>query len=561
VWQLALFLHRRKNAIVVSMKEHNTAELPVRTGIFTIFMLGLLVLASVGIRLFFTRYQSVFNCWDSAWYVVIGRNIANGHGLTDFAGQAHTWFQPGYPFLIGLANRVIDDPIRAGRMVSCLFGSLALIPTFLLARLIYSHRVAYIAVILAAFHYRLIEASTDVLCEMSYAFFLILALFLTFRLAQDQRGILHYLLFGLAWAAACFVRTEGVLYTILALAYLQVHYLWRHGMNVRATAKLLMAAAVVCLALMPYVRFLHRETGQWILTGRETWALTADLETREVQWEHCDMKSYVRRCWPLLLKRTLFNIDYTLRKDIVTVLPPILIGLIAVGVFGRPWGRSRLSKELFLVGSLVVFVTVFPPLGFLPRYYCPYLFIAMIWAAKGVDNLHWWLEESYRGLGGPMWRFLVRDYKVLAVTILGIVFCLFFHKFSEPVRLGAYPASTASLADCEVGRWLRDSGIRGSRFLSVSPLVPYYAEGDQITCNLNLTPDDLKAFLRDKSIDYVVRDPRWDHYYPMLDVLGGAAVPPYLQLLEQPTGLKYSAGKSTVMVYRVIHEQLANRTR
>jgi len=104
---------------------------------------------------------------DGVVYVTLARRFQE-------SGSAfHPLFHPLYPICISLVQPLVGDWEMAGRLVSAVFGSLVILPAFVLARAVVGRQAAIIAVALIAVHPLLVRSSTAVLCEATYTFLLV----------------------------------------------------------------------------------------------------------------------------------------------------------------------------------------------------------------------------------------------------------------------------------------------------------------------------------------------------------------------------------------------------
>ena len=85
--------------------------------------------------------------YDEATYLYWGHVIAADWGQR-FIGAAAGGKQPLHAWLVALSERVIADPILAGRLVSAFSGALAMVALWLLAKHLFSVRVAKLSALL-----------------------------------------------------------------------------------------------------------------------------------------------------------------------------------------------------------------------------------------------------------------------------------------------------------------------------------------------------------------------------------------------------------------------------
>jgi 4-amino-4-deoxy-L-arabinose transferase-like glycosyltransferase len=119
---------------------------------------------------------------DSVTYLSAARNLASGHGYTDFTGQALTNFPPGYPSLIAVA-RVVGFSVATGaRIVNALsFAAIVLLAWVLVRRHTASMLIALGTTALVAISPALINIASNAWSEPLYC-----ALALAFIVALEH---------------------------------------------------------------------------------------------------------------------------------------------------------------------------------------------------------------------------------------------------------------------------------------------------------------------------------------------------------------------------------------
>jgi 4-amino-4-deoxy-L-arabinose transferase-like glycosyltransferase len=212
---------------------------------------------------------------DGAYWAGLAAALERG----DFRNGLSTAWPPLYPALVALLLRIAH---RAGlapgpataeacaRAVSVLGGTLLLVPLHALARRLLSPRAAAIAVLLAAFHPRLLQYSAAALSEATFALLLVGALALLVAseesegIAATSREAASGALFGLAYLA----RPEGLL--LAAAAWVVGLFRGRSAATPNAGRSFIVrlrpafVVAVLVVAL-PWLMFLHGTLGRWSL--------------------------------------------------------------------------------------------------------------------------------------------------------------------------------------------------------------------------------------------------------------------------------------------------------
>ncbi|MDR3637993.1 MAG: glycosyltransferase family 39 protein [Isosphaeraceae bacterium] len=495
----------------------------------TVVLSAALALA-FALRLTFTRFRTILVDWDSAPYLVLARNLSAGIGFREHSGgPPHTWFQPLYPVLISLASRLVPNFECAALIVSALFGSLVLIPLFLLARRIYSGRVAFLAAALFVFNYRLVEASSQIITEMPYTMFWLFGLYFALRIFETPvPRYSDHLAFGGCLGLAALTRTEGTLYLGLlgSLLLIRALMLMRRDIRTggRAIVSLALAVATFGLTISPYLNFLHESLGHFTITGRSVRTVFAviDAPTETYEFHEEGTFEYVRKYPLACLHRILHNVEYIVRRHGNWAFPPLSVALIAVSFFGRPWGPRRSARELFLLTVfLFPWLTFYGITGLLNRYYLAFVALGILWSANGVDTVAQWFARS-RFLSSVRPRWNARRYGAAAAAVVAVAFLTNLQQLSLPIRLGHFPIHADERKDLALGNWIKDDS-RGQqpRVMCASPRIAYYAGGDYFGDNsTRLNRSNLNEYLRANRIDYVVADAFFTkQWYPNLRFL------------------------------------------
>lgn len=111
-----------------------------------------------------------FDFGDTETYWVLGHALAEGEPYQFGSENARVCRVPGYPFLLSLLFRVggHDVPIVSARYLNALFGVLAVVGVFFLARGLFGDRTALVAALLAAVYPGAIGTSVFVLSEAPF---------------------------------------------------------------------------------------------------------------------------------------------------------------------------------------------------------------------------------------------------------------------------------------------------------------------------------------------------------------------------------------------------------
>ncbi|MBW2138105.1 MAG: glycosyltransferase family 39 protein [Deltaproteobacteria bacterium] len=125
-----------------------------------------------------------------------------------------------YPPLILGAYFIFKDWIVAARSVSLLFGTLSLIPLYLLLRQFFRRGIASAGLLMFAVTPFLVSQSADVIRDPLYWFLILTGLYFFIRQVDRPTYRLSLILSSLSFLVATWERTEGMLFVILSLLFL-----------------------------------------------------------------------------------------------------------------------------------------------------------------------------------------------------------------------------------------------------------------------------------------------------------------------------------------------------
>ncbi len=183
-------------------------------------ILCLLLIISLIIRLIIGNVQIITQ--DGVLYVRIAQDISAGnlHHVNTYG------FFSLYPFLISLFHVLLRDWELSGKMVSVIFGSLTVVPLYLLIARLFGQKTAFVGSLLYTVHPRFVEYSSDVLREPLFWFLCVSALWLAWE------GIVRRRWFFIAMSScscglAIFTRLEGILVFCIIILWIGWYLLIR----------------------------------------------------------------------------------------------------------------------------------------------------------------------------------------------------------------------------------------------------------------------------------------------------------------------------------------------
>jgi hypothetical protein len=436
---------------------------------------------------------------DEGAYVWLGRNLVTGRGFT-FIGINEVHYTPLFPALVGALYLLIHNLEAASKICFVVLGAALVWPVYRIAMAVYGRRVARAAGLLVA----VLPALTShvlywgSMTEPLYLFLLFMGLWYVWR-AWHEGGIGRHVVAAVFLCLSYLARPEGLIFIGAAFVWLVVAGWTGWGSNRRQERRpqpvaqpaglmdmaqpgqgngrqqgagsvdmansalsrggrqaaggpwfwqpLAAYALVFLLFATPYVLYLHRYTGSWMLTGKVwtayaqdralatkdwvafdqfTWGLDKSGEVMYHSRERFDTSlfAYMAQEPMAFVRGTIDNVR-TLPGVIAGKegMPKLLLAAVALGLLAVAWTRRCVWGELFLMGIIAVPLATFATVLYSVRFLQPVYPVLAIWAANGLLVLGDWLvgtlAEQVRKVAPWLRATLVALPVAVAVLYLG----------------------------------------------------------------------------------------------------------------------------------------------
>lgn len=502
----------------------------------TLILLLIVLSALVRFSLLFTIEWVVEP--DSVIYLEMAKVIRQ-----DNFRQIGTLVHPLYPFLISKVSFIFNDLEFSGRVVSCIGSTLLVLPVFLIAAMVFDRKVAVFSSLLAIFCPGLTVFSCKVLTESTYC--LLLTSAILFGLLALFKNRLFYVVAGIALAFAYLTRPEGIIYTFPVL-----FGIFYSGLSLReAKIKALMINLSLfvipfILCSLPYVLFLHEKLGYWTLAERLTLFSGGRADSAIGTLRFLVFPSG----WPSLIRRYIINVYAAYTREFGRIFRPVMIMLLGLGLFARPWRRDGMAKQIFPLLFPLTQYLLLPTFRLLARYISHTIPVLLIWAGYGLVVLLTSARATSDNIQSKrlVWakKVSLSQYLVIAVVMLSLI-----PETLIPIlggKLGRTPSE--ALEYKQVGLWMKDNLPAGSQVMCRQSQFGYYAEMEVVGLSQEWDWRETFEEARENKVDYIVIDERYT-----------VAIAPQLAFLldeaEAPVGLKliYKCDKypsAKVVVYR-----------
>ncbi len=492
----------------------------------------ILIILSVGaalVRVIALAHPQRIVWGDEPFYLWLGRNWLTGRGYS-FTGYSDIHHTPMYPLLTGLVYLVTRDLELASDTCYVLFGTLLVIPVYLLAREMYRREVGYASVALLAIYPAIATAPAfwGTLTEAPYYFFVysgVLMVLLAMR--QERNGF--YFLAGVFYGLAYLTRPEAVAYVVATGGILVLVRLFERKLLARTTLiGLTLFAVGFLLFFLPYAYYVYRETGSWMVSEKAgvtfvtclglsegdtkafdeaTWGL--DTTGREVFF--FSRESYDVSMVDLILaypaefaQLVVRNVRRFIGSLLSTrMLSQYLLPLLGLAFFKVAWNKSRTKGELLLLASLTP-VGVFLLFFIQDRYIATLLPTLVIWLGLGAYELGVWLSGSLESLLAD--RLPTSDRARKSIVAIPTVALVLFFAVLQPRIIGQYTnIGSFRLEHKIIGLWLKENIPTGSVVMSRYPAIAFYGDAAwEPTPNAEF--EQLRVYAEAQDVDYFVLD-------------------------------------------------------
>lgn len=479
-------------------------------------ILGLLMLLALAIRVAAVLARPLIEM-DETSYVRMAQNLAAGNGPLEITGLNATNFSPLLPLLIAGMASITRDYVAAAYIVSAVFGSLLLLPVYLLGGELSGKRVGLMAAALVAVMPIYVDYSSQIYSENVYFFFLLLSIVFARHMLRGCR-VPCSTLAGASLGLAYLANPAAGFYLAAFLAIALVVAL-RRGILPQMTRAVLILMASFCVYAVPYVIFLHAELGRWTFNGQSTgnsYAAARGLRHNTVEWERemlaltgagDSIRLYCLDDAADPVDNLVANpgqglrilgrqVEYFYLNGVGRVMPLWLLPLMGLGLFGVAWTRSRAAAVGYLLVMMLPAFLVLTVYNSYTRLFMPFVALALIWVAQGWERLEHWGAASLATIAGEptAGRWLSRipwvaGGLVMAPLMLLAAITVTGHEY--PVGYREAGESLAAVASPE------------TKLMSRETAAAWYA-GSKLVILPDADYEQMTAYARRQEVDYLV---------------------------------------------------------
>ena len=551
------------------------------------FFIGILLTIALIIRLFFLRFEYAVG-WDEANYLKLGASGA----IYGFNHVLHPYWSPLYPSFVALFGKFFSNYELAGRLVSIFFGTILIVPVYLFAEKHQSKKVAWFCSLLIAFFPMLIESSVSALTESLYIFMAITGIVLGL-LALQKKSILLSAITGGLFSLAYLTRPEGfgLLIVFVGLTVVVLIYQVIKNHKYRLVFVLVSAVLVFSIISSPYLYYLHQVTGKWTISSKGTTNMQGEITAMENKgkklnpWlllnednthlpddeiyhtgefmkyyqqptqqshNHADQKT-IGITLLLILKKFVKNFYEVIVTGVSQVLSLPILLLAILGLFGKPWDRERIWREMYLLSYVIFFwILVIPMFHITERYMLQMVPIVLIWSGLGIERLLEWIRQTFLAFK-VFWnkRILLSLETIVIFVLVGSFFIpgltrmimknpFSSEKWAEPVE------------QKKAGLWLKNHCTETSLIMAWNHAISFYAGNYNIKQTISIPQNDLSrvlAYAKNRGAKYLALNEKNKEDFPTINyLLDESKAPIELKLIYKDDSI---AGLKT-LIYEIL---------
>lgn len=480
--------------------------------------LVLSILAALVIRMLLALMQpGTFD--DELVYLRMAQNLNQGNGLVEINGDTTTTFFPLLPIIIAGTARVLQNYTVSGYLVMAFFGSLVLVPVYLLGKHLVSEKIGLMAAALAAVYPLLAYYSSRIYTEAVYTFFLLVAIFFVWQLLERPRFV-HAAIAGGSLGLA-YLTNPGAVFYLVAFSGLAIIVAFKKRIWRSMAGPFGLFLLIFVLLASPYLLFLHSQLGKWTYSGKNGAAnIGAGAEATQL-YSHEWAKKYLTltedgqevlitsllRENPDPMRDAIFHPLRTIKifvnnankfysQTLNNAFPVWLFALAGLGLFAQGWDRKILLRNGYILLMMTPGLFILT-MDIRSRFFIPFATLSVIWVAQGWHKLEQWSTESASTIfsSGISKRVSFR----ILPWLVGAVVLLPLFPFSAGKVLSE--KDKFSLGIKEAGEWVKQEAGPGKRIMGNEPGAPFYADGVGIE-EPYADYDQATKYARLKGVDY-----------------------------------------------------------
>lgn len=485
--------------------------------------LAILVIISMAVRFSLFRFHQIIE-GDGVHYAALARLISREG---NFLGAANEYWSNLWPVVIAFFDLFFHNLDFSGRLASTIFGSLTVIPAYLLTREIFDKRTGLVAAALVIGHPYLLKFSAFLFTESFFTFIFAITIWLGIRLIKSPKNRKIWLSLSIVIGFGFLIRPE---IQIVALAFPLLAIF--NGLRQRISLRPIIGGFLIFIVFV-FASLSLRAILIW--SYHHEWhfgyakKMTINLTEGEIFYnsnehekfhnkfengqfvnkkpEQIKILPYLWKNRNTLIHRININMKHII-QSYYAVLPAakghpamhiISAILAALGIFWALLRKQYRWLALLLLFILVIYSIPWTLIFVVDRFVVPLTIIAIVFTASGLIALETAITYPIRLSKFTKWPILP--------FIFIIAFSMKSATWARHVRLYD-PVSFK-----EAGLYLKANFPQKMRILTWGPHVPYYFyDGNPYSRSIQNIPwapyKDFMAYVHKKNIN-LIAIPEW----------------------------------------------------
>ena len=452
---------------------------------------------------------------DGVTYITLGGYFKQGSLAKGLGHDYH----PLYSMLIAAISYFLKDSQLAGQIISIVAGSLLVIPIFYLGKSLFNESIAFVTGLVVAFHPYLARISADVVSDPIYILFFATGICVGWR-ALERRSLPCFFLAGACTAFAYLTRPEGIGVIIVIGFWILIFDGMRLEFpNRRGLVSLLLLVLAFLIFASPYLVYLKKDTGHWILTRKKNIRTLMGIEESKSEFKNIRNQQIetekllsqgrteisrlndIKKALPVIISSTYledFRKFFNLSARLASTFHWPLFFILLVGIL-KSRGIARFDKgQWFILSFYLLYLPILYLLllniGYVSRrHFLPLIVIGLFWIAIGVEEGRNWLV----GKMGKWTRVSHFSPSRIFVVMVALTMAIMLPKTLKP-------QGSDKIWVKKAGIWIAKNGPLNPKIMSSDSRIAYYAEGVHIATLPRKAFHEIERLAQKERVDFVV---------------------------------------------------------
>ena len=343
----------------------------------------LLVLLFVASLYALSMNTTLYTWGDNAHYIIVGKALATGQGLTDILFPDNPAFKyplPVFPLLLAPSIYFFDYALLPMKIIIAMIGVGVVALTYRLFQPVLGETQALLLTLLVGVSPQIVSFSHQIMTEIPYLFFSLLAVIMLEKYFADQQwwSVLGFAA-ALVLSLTCLTKTIGLALIIAAVLYVVCEGSWKATKHYHKAFLLLVGAgAVWMLVNLPILSEL---------------AYVREVVNRTPYTDHAapaEVKDFMQRIFKNFHAYTTFLPETLLYSTSRISLPFVAVGSVLILLLGFVycvWQRRTVAEYYMTFYCIILLVYEPSNSGNMQRYLVPLIPFLLYYFVQGVRQL------------------------------------------------------------------------------------------------------------------------------------------------------------------------------